>query len=74
VSCKSCHGRGEHRSVACDHEGCYGDCGRTVPCSKCMVCCGCGERFPHAELQTLGGGGPFCEPCAERIEAEIAAL
>ena len=33
--CKKCHGEGRLRSVACDHEGCYGDCGRTIECKKC---------------------------------------
>ena len=45
-----------------------------MPCLDCMVCLGCGQRFPHAELMTLGGGGPVCEPCAERIEAMMDAL
>jgi hypothetical protein len=45
-----------------------------MPCDNCMVCCGCGKRFRHAKLCNLGGGGPFCLPCAERIEAEMGGL
>jgi hypothetical protein len=72
---------------SCEHQW-YPVAGNRLCCVKCdetcspvdeafpdtMTCCGCGERFPHAELQTLGGGGPFCEPCAERIEAEMGGL
>ena len=35
MACTKCFGEGRVRSVACDHEGCYGDCGRTIECSKC---------------------------------------
>lgn len=45
--------------------------GDPLPCLDCMVCCGCGERFPHEELTTLGGGGPFCGPCADRIDLQM---
>jgi hypothetical protein len=48
--------------------------GDQMPCDNCMVCCGCGKRFRHAKLCNLGGGGPFCLPCAERIEAEMGGL
>lgn len=33
--CKQCRGTKRVRSVACDHEGCFGDCGHTIECSAC---------------------------------------
>jgi hypothetical protein len=31
------------------------------------TCIGCGQLYPGDHLITLGGGGPFCAPCAERV-------
>lgn len=32
-----------------------------------QTCIGCGQKFDPAELCMLGGGGPACLPCADRI-------
>ena len=32
-----------------------------------QTCLGCGQTFPPDKLCTLGGGGPVCLPCADRI-------
>lgn len=53
--CKKCFGEGRLRSVACDHEGCYGSCGRTIECRKCE---GTGEE----------GGKKAVEPSTSLID------
>ena len=36
-----------------------------------QTCIGCGKRFPFEQLCLLGGGGPACLPCADRITRDM---
>jgi hypothetical protein len=47
---------------------------RQVHDGEAAYCLGCGKVFPMAELTNAMACSYLCWPCAERIEAEIAAL
>jgi hypothetical protein len=36
-----------------------------------QTCLGCGKQFDPGQLCTLGGGGPACLPCADRITRDM---
>lgn len=69
------------RSVACDHEGCYGDCGRTIEVRNQAwidwhaeiesgvraMCLVCGKSFEHHELTTDHACSYLCLDCAETM-------